>query len=142
MRPLSIGGVKPPRWSEPVASIPTRTEAPVGGAGRSGGHSGGGIVPTARWGARLISGESLEGAEVGIEVLDPLVAAIGLIVAAVVVVFLLTPPKLRGSIGRSNAFSNSNLLVAAVVGLAKSAGAGAEFAEVNVGDLGLAEVAP
>ena len=135
-----MGEVKPPRWSEPVVPIPTRVEAPVGGSGRSGGHSSGGIVPTARWGVRLISGESLEGAEVRIEVLDPLATVIG-IVAAVVVVFLLTPPKLRGSVGRSNAFSNSNLLVAAVVGLAKSAGAGAEFAEVNVGDLGLAEVA-
>ena len=98
------------------------------------------MLPTARWGVRLISGESLEGAEVRIEVLDPLATIIG-IVAAVVVVFLLTPPKLRGSVGRSNAFSNSNLPVAVVVGLAKSAGAGAEFAEVNVGDLGLAEVA-
>ena len=136
-----MGGVKPPRWFEPLVPIPMRIEAPVGGSGRSGGHSSGGIVPTARWGVRLISGESLEGAEVRIEVLDPLATVIG-IVAAVVVVFLLTPPKLRGSIERSNAFSNSNLLIAALIDLAKSAGVGGEFAEVNVGGLGLAEVAP
>ena len=100
------------------------------------------MISAVRWGPRLTSGESLKSAKVVVEVLDPFATVIGIIVAAVVVVFLLTPPKLRGSIEKSNAFSNSNLLVAAVVGLAKSAGAGEEFAEVNVGGLGLAEVAP
>ena len=72
---------------------------------------------------RLISGESLEGAEVGIEVLDPLVAAIGLVAAAViaviVVLFLPTPPRLGGSIEKSSAFGDSNWQVAEVVDLAK-----------------------
>ena len=120
--------VKPPRRSEPVAPTPTRTEAPVGSVGRSGGHSDGGMISAVRWGPRLTSGESLESAEVVVEVLDPLAAVIGIVVAAVVVVFFPTLPKLRGSIEKSNAFSNSNLQVAAIIDLAKGTAAPASCA--------------
>ena len=80
-------------------------EVIVGGVVKSGGHFGGGMISVVRWGPRLTSDESLESAKVVVEVLDPLSAATGIVVAAVVV--FPAPPELRGFIGRSNAFSDS-----------------------------------
>lgn len=86
------------------------TEDIVGGVGTSGGHSGGRscdeMTSTACWeprsesgaclGSRPTLGESLESAKV---VVAALVVAVvtGVVVAAVEVVFSLTPPKLRKS---------------------------------------------
>ena len=120
--------------------------------------------------SRPIPGEPLESAKAVVEVINPLAAVVvvevvvvalvvavvtGVVVAAVEVVFLLTPPKLRKfSIENFNAVGKSNpplakiclgsrvaAVVVVVVDVAKDAVAGEELAEVNLGGVGLAEVA-